>query len=127
MRFKLRGAENKWALRRVADAHLPAVISRRGKMGFPVEASSFVAPHTEFFRGGFLEQTIALAPRQVELCAERYPESYFRFVSAEIWGQMFFLGALPEMVADRLQSATEAVKPSSSSPPASANAMLLAQ
>src|SRR5206468_8731176 len=42
MRFKLRRGTNKWALRRVADRHLPPALSRRPKLGFPVDAASYV-------------------------------------------------------------------------------------
>lgn len=108
MRFKLRGATNKWVLRRVADNHLPPMLSRRQKCGFPVDAQSYVRPSWGFFREGFLESQLKIGARQLQAFSECHPELHFHLAMAEIWGQIFFQGGQPDEVAERLwQSVSE--------------------
>src|SRR5207302_10390801 len=110
MRFKLRRGTNKWVLRRVADRHLPPPLSRRPKLGFPVDAASYVRPPLTFFRGGFLENWLDLGRRQIEALVEFYPDAAFRLAAAEVWGQLFFQHVPPDEVAERLWASVPAAE-----------------
>lgn len=104
-RFKLRGGVNKWALRKAAGKYLPRDLCQRAKMGFPVDASSYVRPGVEFFRGGFLESHLQMGRRALEAMVELQSELYFGLVAAEVWGQMFFMRASAEDVTGALTRA----------------------
>lgn len=101
-RFKLRGGVNKWALRKAAGKYLPRDLCQRAKMGFPVDAGSYVRPGMEFFRGGFLESQLQMGRRALEKMVETERELYFGLVAAEVWGQMFFMRASADDVTDAL-------------------------
>ncbi|MDB5322680.1 MAG: hypothetical protein JWN40_4311 [Phycisphaerales bacterium] len=105
MRFKLRGRTDKWALRRAAERRLPRALSRRPKMGFPVDARTYVRPPAAFFRGGFVEGVMDIGPRQLEALAAHQPDSYFDLMTAELWGRMFFGGEAADALSERLWSA----------------------
>lgn len=108
MRFKLRGRINKWVLRRAAERRLPTALSRRPKMGFPVDAHQYVRPSLNFFRDGFLQDRLRIGTAALRALAEQYGDTYFALVAAEVWGQLFFQGLSPEQSAERLLSATDA-------------------
>lgn len=108
MRFKLRGRVNKWVLRRVAERRLPPTLSRRPKMGFPVDAHQYVQPSLKFFRDGFLQDRLRIGTASLGALAEQYGDTYFALVAAEVWGQMFFQGVSSEQVTERLLSTTDA-------------------
>jgi asparagine synthase (glutamine-hydrolysing) len=128
MRFKLRGRVDKWALRRVADRHLPPALSGRAKVGFPVDAASYLRPAPGFFRHGFLETRLEVGPPQLGALAESSPDALFHLVAAEVWGQLFFQGAAADDVTERLLAScpTICAGPAAATPAPGPDGVLLA-
>ena len=105
MRFKLRRRADKWALRQAARKLLPRALSHRPKMGFPVDARTYVLPPPAFFKGGFVQDCLDIGPRQLETLARVHPDSRFDLAMIEIWGQMFFGGVSMAEMGERILSA----------------------
>jgi asparagine synthase (glutamine-hydrolysing) len=96
--LRLRGRTDKWALKAVAERHLPRRIVHRRKVGFPLPLADYLAPlaSAEIFRDGFCVGHLGLQPRGVERAVERWRDNVNGFCSLlalEIWGRLYFLGS----------------------------------
>lgn len=102
-RFKLRGRDTKWILRRAMQGLLPPEIIERPKMGFPV-------PLGDWLRGGYkyLVDDYLLSERSVSRgifersaverlvmehsAGENHTSRIFRLINLEIWHRIFIDG-----------------------------------
>ncbi len=97
IQYRLRGRTDKWALKAVAERHLPREIVHRKKVGFPLPLTDFLAPLTaiDFFDQGFCVDYLGMHPRGVAQSVARWRDNvngFFNLLSLEIWGRMYFLG-----------------------------------
>ena len=106
-KYKIRGRNNKWILRRVAETLLPPELSHRRKMGFPVDAAAFLPRNSAFFADGFLESWLGLGHDQLLALCKRFPEMHVRLMAVEAWGQVFLQNLTPSDVTDKLVRTTE--------------------
>jgi asparagine synthase (glutamine-hydrolysing) len=111
LHMKIRGAEQKYALKKVAEKYLPHDIVYRKKMGFPTPLRDWLRqPATEPLRAhltaknSFIGEYLNIEPVRVLL--ERHQsgledgtDRIWRLLNLELWGGMFFKGEKQSMLA----------------------------
>jgi len=107
LRYRVRGASDKWILKSIAARHLPRSIVDRKKVGFPLPIAEYLAPlaRPELFRDGFCEQALAMDPRGLQRTVVDWRQNvqgFFSLLALEIWGRLVVAGERPEAVTDRL-------------------------
>jgi asparagine synthase (glutamine-hydrolysing) len=118
LRYRLRGATDKWVLKEIAAHYLPRNIVDRKKVGFPLPLADYLAPlaHEEFFRCGFCLEVIGMHQRGVLNAVSKWQENvhgFFNLLTLEIWGRLFFLHQPVEEVSERLMQLSRKPAPSS--------------
>ena len=111
MKYRLRGRTDKWALKAVAERHLPREIVHRKKVGFPLPLADYLAPlaNASFFAQGFCVDYLGMHPRGIIQPIARWRDNvngYFNLLSLEIWGRLYFLGQSIEEVNRHLAKAS---------------------
>lgn len=94
---------DKWLLRKLAERYLPKALSARPKRGFTVRAQKSMAVDHEFFKDGFVAALFTLGRREARFLHERADQELrVRLLQLEAWGSIFFQGATPDHLRDRL-------------------------
>jgi asparagine synthase (glutamine-hydrolysing) len=117
--MKIRGAEQKYVLKKVAEALLPHDIVYRKKMGFPTPLRDWLRePATESLRNGLVSKDAFIAAYvnsdAVRQLLERHQagledgtDRIWRLLNLELWGNLFFGGDKEQaLTASARQSAT---------------------
>ncbi|HET6762444.1 MAG TPA: asparagine synthase (glutamine-hydrolyzing) [Longimicrobiaceae bacterium] len=90
LRFKIRGREGKWVLKKVAERYLPHEVIYRPKAGFPVPWWSYLPQRTPgMWEGGFVAEHFGMSPAMIEEWVEGMPLLRWRLTNLEIWGRLF--------------------------------------
>jgi asparagine synthase (glutamine-hydrolysing) len=81
----------KWVLRKVADRYIPRALSRRKKLGFPVNAYERMRVTPAIFKQGFVADLFQLSEPALHHLLDD-PDRGFRvrLLMLEIWGRLFF-------------------------------------
>ena len=106
--YRLRGAVDKWILKKIAARYLPHDIVYRKKVGFPLPVDAYIAPlaRQEFFEGGFCLDSLGFHPRGLSEQIHNWRgdvHGFFNLLALEIWGQIFFLERPVEDVTNRVK------------------------
>jgi asparagine synthase (glutamine-hydrolysing) len=104
---RLRGATDKWLLKRIAARYLPRTIVDRPKSGFPLPVLDYLSPlaRHEFFRDGFCEEELGLDRRGLQARVSNWRQSvdgFFSLLTLEIWGRLFVRREGLQRVTDTL-------------------------
>jgi len=95
--------ENKWLLRQVGRQLLPAELHSRKKCGFPVAPWRYLDLRTEFFRQGFLLDTLKTPFANWETTWDAASDDFrWTAFATEIWGRLFFHRDSPAEVTQML-------------------------
>jgi hypothetical protein len=89
-------------VREIADRYLPRVLSRRKKMGFPVDAFERMQISPRLFDDGFLADLYRLGRPALALLLEGADARFLvRLLMLESWGRLFFRDVSePDLVAE---------------------------
>jgi asparagine synthase (glutamine-hydrolysing) len=96
---------DKWVLRKVAERYLPAVLSRRRKRGFPINAHARMQIPAEFFKNSFLADLFDLdrqATRYLINHASR--ELKRRLLHLEVWAHVCLHNAPRHKIVEKLKN-----------------------
>ena len=109
LKYKLRRNTDKWVLKRIASAYIPAEIVNRKKKGFPLPVADYMAPLVDksLFDGGFCTEVLGLEKPGLMAAVDDWRgnvHGFFNLLSLEIWGRLFFLGETVARVDARLQA-----------------------
>lgn len=93
---------NKLVLRRLAEQYLPRELSRRIKIGFPVDALSYFHDTAQLFARGFLAGVYGVHPAEMAGVMETASRGHaWNILATECFGRIFFLGdSLDSVAAD---------------------------
>ena len=63
--YRLKGADDKWALKKIAEGYLPHDLVHRKKVGFPLPVADYLAPlaREDVFRDGFCLTHLGMHPK----------------------------------------------------------------
>lgn len=96
---------DKAIVRRVAARHLPPVVARRQKAGFPSPGHADVRTTTSFWAGGYVHEVLRLTPGALEDLVDTVdPYLTAKLASVEVFGRLYARGEDVEAVADHVRS-----------------------
>jgi asparagine synthase (glutamine-hydrolysing) len=96
---------SKWILRRVADRHMPRVLSRRTKVPWPYSPQDRLTIPESFFKRSFIRDLFGLSKRELGFLMSQAPHRLkLKLLHLEVWGQMFLNGSSPEEQVTNLRS-----------------------
>jgi asparagine synthase (glutamine-hydrolysing) len=109
LKYKLRRYTDKWVLKQIASAYIPAEIVNRKKKGFPLPVADYIAPLVDksLFDRGFCTEVLGLQKPGLMAAVDDWRgnvHGFFNLLSLEIWGRLFFLGESVARVDARLQA-----------------------
>lgn len=99
---------DKWIVRKTAEKYLPSKLSSKKKNGFPMSGHKFVRTNKEFFRDGWVAETLKLNNRKQEFMLETQ-DPYFiaKLASIEIFGRIYDFRESLEKVKNHVLRNTE--------------------
>lgn len=101
-RFKVRGGEGKWLIKRVAERHLPREVIYRKKLGFNLPAREYLDISDGIFEGGFWEREFGITRERIAAESARGGGSFwYGFLMTEIWGRLFVFSESIDEVKER--------------------------
>lgn len=84
---------DKWAIRQIANRHMPAKLAQRQKQGFPVSVYQRIEIKSGLFQEGFVREQFGLTDTAVELMLTESPSLWrARLLFLEVWGRVLALG-----------------------------------
>lgn len=96
---------NKTVVRKSAQGLVPDTIIKRKKMGFPVTPERYLRLDQEFYKDGFLEQTLGIRHDGMQKMLDGLDqETRWNLFSTELFGKMFFTGDSKDALADTICS-----------------------
>jgi asparagine synthase (glutamine-hydrolysing) len=99
---------DKWIVRKAAEKYLPARIVRKKKQGFPMFGHKFVKIRDEFFRDGWVADTLGLRKdAQSFLIQTEDPYFVAKLASVEVFGRIYAMGHSIEQVTRHIQGNSE--------------------
>ncbi len=98
-RFKVKGGEGKWIIKKIAERHLPREVIYRRKVGFNLPARQYLNYSEAIFRDGFWANTFGIQPETIARETMSANGSFwYAFLVTEIWGRLFIDGQKPEEI-----------------------------
>ena len=106
--YRVGARANKWVLRQIARRRLPAELTNRKKMGFPIPLAEYLRPLASmtFFAGGFCEGELGIHPLSLERLLhdwQRWVYFFFGLVTLEIWGRIHLRGESVDAIDERIR------------------------
>jgi asparagine synthase (glutamine-hydrolysing) len=106
--YRVGARANKWVLKQIAPRYLPAELTHRNKMGFPLPLADYVRPLASmaFFAEGFCEEELGLHRLSLERLLEdwqRWVYFVFGLVTLEIWGRLHFRRESIETIGEKIR------------------------
>ena len=82
---------NKTVVRQSANNILPDSIIKRKKLGFPITPESYININNDFFKNGFLEESLKITHNEMcRLLSYQSSDSRWNLFSTELFGKLFF-------------------------------------
>ena len=105
--YRLRGATDKWALKKIAERYLPHDLVHRKKVGFPLPMADYLAPlaREDVFRDGFCLTHLDMQPRGFMAAIANWRDNvhgFFNLLALEIWGRLLVLEQSVDEVTEHL-------------------------
>jgi asparagine synthase (glutamine-hydrolysing) len=95
---------DKWVLRKVAQRYLPALLSRRKKRGFPINAHARMDIANEFFEGSFVAELFDLDRRATRYLVEHAGrELKRRLLHLDVWAHVCLYNAPRNAILTKLR------------------------
>ncbi len=92
---------DKWAVRALAERHLPRAIVDRPKKGFPITIAERLVIDSRLFHDGCVQDWFGLGQRAIGKLPERVPPGFlFSLLLVEVWGRLFWHNTAVEEVSD---------------------------
>ena len=104
---RLRGGQDKWLLKQIAERHLPRDIVYRKKLGFPLPLRDYIAPLASeaIFHDGYCVEQLGLDRRGLSRVVAQWSDNvdgFFSLLSLEIWGRLYMRGESVAAVNEHL-------------------------
>jgi len=104
---RLRGGQDKWLLKQIAERHLPRDIVYRKKLGFPLPLRDYIAPLASeaIFHDGYCVEQLGLDRRGLSRVVAQWSDNvdgFFSLLSLEIWGRLYMRGESVAAVSEHL-------------------------
>ncbi len=106
VKFKINGNKHnnlKFLLKNIAVKHLPKEIIYRPKIGFAIPINKIFTPNSNFFHNGFLCDFFSISTDSL-MKSIISPDYFYRYLSMEVWGQIFIVGKGKEEVNNNFLS-----------------------
>jgi asparagine synthase (glutamine-hydrolysing) len=105
--YRLKGADDKWALKKIAEGYLPHDLVHRKKVGFPLPVADYLAPlaREDVFRDGFCLTHLGMHPKGFMAAITNWRDNvhgFFNLLALEIWGRLLILEQTVDEVTERL-------------------------
>jgi asparagine synthase (glutamine-hydrolysing) len=105
--YRLHGATDKWALKRIAERYLPHDLVHRRKVGFPLPIADYLAPlaRQDVFRDGFCMTHLGMNEGGFMSAVDGWRANvhgFFNLLALEIWGRLLFLEQSVDEVTELL-------------------------
>lgn len=92
-RFKVKGGEGKWIIKKLAQRYLPREVIYRQKVGFNLPVRQYLGFSDAIFRDGFWTNTFGIEPETIARETSNGSGSFwYAFLVTEIWGRLFING-----------------------------------
>ncbi len=96
---------NKTVVRESARQLLPENIIKRKKVGFPITPETYMHLKEDFFRDGFIENTLEIKHSEMKnLLSDLSSDIRWNLFSTELFGKLFFLGEDRSKLREIIQS-----------------------
>ena len=105
--YRLKGATDKWVLKKIAEGYLPHDLVHRKKVGFPLPVADYLAPlaREDVFRDGFCLTHLGMHPRGFMAAIANWRDNvhgFFNLLALEIWGRLLILEQTVDEVTEHL-------------------------
>lgn len=81
----------KWAMREVANRHIPKELGYRPKKGFPTDAFERMSINNSFFKDSFVREIFDISLEKFNYISNfNNKDFYLRLMLLEVWGRTFF-------------------------------------
>jgi Asparagine synthase len=104
---RLKGASDKWVLKKIAEGYLPHDLVHRKKVGFPLPVADYLAPlaREDVFRDGFCLTHLGMHPKGFMAAIANWRgnvHGFFNLLALEIWGRLLILEQTVDEVTEHL-------------------------
>jgi asparagine synthase (glutamine-hydrolysing) len=105
--YRLKGASDKWVLKKIAENYLPHDLVHRKKVGFPLPVADYLAPlaREDVFRDGFCLTHLGMHPKGFMAAIANWRSNvhgFFNLLALEIWGRLLILEQTVDEVTEHL-------------------------
>lgn len=98
------GIIDKWVLRKVAARYIPAGLSYRKKIGFPINVQNRLKVKAAFLNRSFFSDSFSMRQQEIQFMIDHSDQKLKqKLFHLEVWAQVCLLGQPERQIADKIR------------------------